>query len=165
LSGAPVAAKDGAPVLLVQSESIPEAIQAELTRLKPGKIVVLGGENSVGASVASQLAGFTTGVGAGAVAGAVGNVSRIAGADRFATSAAISAASFASGVPVVYLANGRNFPDALSGAAVAGDADAPILLVDANSIPAVIQAELTRLRPGKIVVIGGENSVSSAILP
>jgi len=167
LSGAPVAGSQGAPVLLVAADGIPASIASELTRLKPGRIVVLGGENSVGASVAAQLAGFTTGVGAGAgaVAGAVGNVSRIAGADRFATSAAISAASFASGVPVVYLANGRNFPDALSGAAVAGDADAPILLVDADSIPAVIQAELTRLRPARIVVLGGENSVNGAILP
>ncbi|TFC08836.1 cell wall-binding repeat-containing protein [Cryobacterium sp. MDB2-33-2] len=165
LSGAPVAGSQGAPMLLVPTDGIPEPIAAELTRLKPGRIVVLGGENSVGASVASQLAGFTTGVGVGDVAAAAGNVSRIAGADRFATSAAISAASFASGVPVVYLANGSNFPDALSGAAVAGDADAPILLVAADSIPAVIQAELTRLRPGKIVVLGGENSVNSAILP
>ncbi|MCI4658223.1 cell wall-binding repeat-containing protein [Cryobacterium zhongshanensis] len=165
LSAAPVAGSQGAPVLLVPADGIPVAIASELSRLKPGRIVVLGGETSVGTPVASQLAAFTTGAGVGGGAGAAGNVSRIAGADRFATSAAISAASFAPGVPVVYLANGTNFPDALSGAAVAGDTDVPILLVAADSIPAVIQAELTRLRPGKIVVLGGENSVNSAILP
>ncbi|MDY7542551.1 MULTISPECIES: cell wall-binding repeat-containing protein [unclassified Cryobacterium] len=157
LSGAPVAGSQGAPVLLVQEDVIPAAIATELTRLKPGRIVVLGGESSVGASVVAQLGTFTT--------GAAGAVTRIAGDDRFATSAAISAATFAPGLPVVYLASGSNFPDALSGAAVAGDADAPILLTRADNIPAVVQAELNRLRPGKIVVLGGENSVNSAILP
>ncbi|MUN07081.1 hypothetical protein GLX25_08110, partial [Agromyces luteolus] len=49
-----------------------------------------------------------------------GSTSRISGADRYATSAAISAKSFEPGVPVVYIANGTNFPDALSGAPVAG---------------------------------------------
>jgi surface antigen/putative cell wall-binding protein len=157
LSGAAVAGSGGAPVLLVPADGIPAAIATELTRLKPGKIVVLGGESSVGASVVTKLAAFTA---AGAAA-----VSRIAGVDRFGTSAAISAANFTAGVPVVYLANGSTFPDALSGAAVAGAAHAPILLVSADSIPAVIQDELNRLRPGKIVVLGGENSVNSAILP
>jgi putative cell wall-binding protein/surface antigen len=156
LSGAAVAGSQGAPVLLVRDDVIPAAIATELARLKPGRIVVLGGESSVGAAVFEQLKALTTGAGA---------VTRIAGDDRFATSAAISAATFAPGLPVVYLASGSNFPDALSGAAVAGDADAPILLTRADNIPAVVQAELDRLRPGKIVVLGGEDSVNSSILP
>ncbi|WP_432432639.1 cell wall-binding repeat-containing protein [Cryobacterium breve] len=156
LSGAAVAGSQGAPVLLVRDDVIPAAIATELARLKPGRIVVLGGESSVGAAVFEQLKALTTGAGA---------VTRIAGDDRFATSAAISAATFAPGLPVVYLASGSNFPDALSGAAVAGDADAPILLTRADNIPAVVQAELDRLRPGKIVVLGGEDSVNGSILP
>ncbi|MEW5991619.1 MAG: cell wall-binding repeat-containing protein, partial [Chloroflexota bacterium] len=42
-------------------------------------------------------------------------VNRIAGGDRYATAAYISASTFAPGAPVVYVATGLNFPDALAG--------------------------------------------------
>ena len=152
LSGAPVAGAEGGPVLLVAAGSIPKAIQTELTRLHPGKIVILGGTNAVSGVVEADLASSTTGV-----------VSRLSGADRFETSAAISEASFQPNVPVVYIANGYNFPDALSGAPVAGSQKGPVLLVPAGSIPAVIQAELTRLNPSRIVILGGMNAVSEDV--
>ena len=151
LSGAAVAGKNGAPVLLVPSDGIPAVIQAELTRLKPKSIVVLGGESVVSLATETALAASTA-----------GSVTRISGADRFATSAAISFKSFDPGVPVVYIANGLNFPDALSGAPVAGKNDAPVLLVPPDGIPDPIRDELTRLRPGRVVVLGGESVVSRA---
>ncbi len=64
---------------------------------------------------------------------------------------------------VVYLATGTNFPDALSGAAVAGVQGGPVLLTDTTSIPAVIQAELTRLKPQKIVVLGSDASINNTV--
>ena len=114
--------------------------------------MVLGGVNAVSDAVKVTLQSDT-----------VRTVSRLSGSDRFATSAAISAAAFAPGVPVVYIANGFNFPDALSAAPVAGKDGAPVLLVSADSIPAVIQAELTRLMPKSIVVLGGFNAVSNTV--
>ncbi|HEU0236863.1 MAG TPA: cell wall-binding repeat-containing protein, partial [Candidatus Limnocylindrales bacterium] len=54
---------------------------------------------------------------------------RYAGSDRYATAAAISAAHYAPGVAVAYVATGANFPDALAGAAVAGNLGGPLLLV------------------------------------
>jgi putative cell wall-binding protein len=67
------------------------------------------------------------------------------------------------GVPVLYIANGSNFPDALSGAPIAGANKAPVLLVSATSIPAAIAVELGRLKPGHIVVLGGTGSISAAL--
>jgi putative cell wall-binding protein len=93
----------------------------------------------------------------------VSPVSRLSGADRYATSAAISAATFPVGVAVAYIANGGNLPDALSAAPVAALQSAPVLLVPSDSIPAAIQAELTRLHPARIVVLGGVNAVSKAV--
>jgi Cell wall binding domain 2 (CWB2) len=90
-------------------------------------------------------------------------VFRIAGSDRFSTAAAISEASFEPGVPVAYIATGLNFPDALAGAAVAGSQGAPILLVMPNSIPAATATELKRLKPGKIVILGGTGAVSDLV--
>ena len=60
------------------------------------------------------------GGGGGTVVPAVPTVDRLFGADRYATSAAISADGFAPGAPVAFVATGEDFPDALSGAAAAG---------------------------------------------
>jgi hypothetical protein len=51
LSGAPLAAKDGVPLLLVQPAALPAAIGTELTRLDARSMVVLGGDASVGGRV------------------------------------------------------------------------------------------------------------------
>lgn len=93
-----------------------------------------------------------------------GAISRIAGADRFATSALISTRSFPAGARTVYVASGADFPDALSAAALAGAAGGPLLLVQQSGVPAVILTELRRLDPDRIVVAGGTGVVSDAVL-
>ena len=93
----------------------------------------------------------------------VGLVTRLAGASRYETAAAISAASFSPNVPVAFVATGLSFPDALAGAAVAGWAGGPVLLVPGTSIPTAIANELTRLNPGRIVVLGGTGVVSEGV--
>lgn len=152
LSGAAVAGTQEVPVLLVRRDVISDEVRAELIRLTPGRIVILGGSGVVDDSVADALQAYTT-----------GDVTRLAGEDRYATSAAISAANFAPGVPVVYIASGLDFPDALSGAAVAGMQEVPVLLVRRDSIPDVVKAELTRLAPGRIVILGGTGVVSDLV--
>jgi VCBS repeat-containing protein len=152
LSGAPVAGIKHAPILLVTTNAIPTSVAAELTRLKPGKIVVLGGPSVVASAVITKLHTYT-----------IGSVIRLAGSDRYATSAVVSKANFAAGVPVVYIASGLGFPDALSGAPVAAIKGGPILLVPGTSIPSVIKTELTRLKPAKIVILGGTSVVSSTV--
>ncbi len=89
---------------------------------------------------------------------------RLAGSDRYSTAAAISAATYAPGVSVVYVASGVGFADALAGAPAAGTAGGPLLLVPGSSIPSVIAAELSRLQPGRIVVLGGASVVSDGVL-
>ena len=88
------------------------------------------------------------------------SVNRVAGADRFETSVAVSRAGFSPGVPVVYLANGLNWPDALSAGPAAAHLGGPLLLVAPHRLPEVVRAELQRLRPKRIVVVGGTESVS-----
>lgn len=93
-----------------------------------------------------------------------GTVSRIAGSDRYSTSALISTRAFPAGASTVYIASGANFPDALAAAALAGAADGPLLLVTPTAVPAVILAELRRLGPDRIVVAGGPGVISDAVL-
>ena len=92
-----------------------------------------------------------------------GTVTRLSGTDRYKTSAAISAANFNPGVPVAYIATGLGFADAMSGAPVAGIKGGPILLVPGTSIPSAIAAELTRLKPANIVILGGTGVVSASV--
>lgn len=153
LSGSAAAGAGRGPVLLVPPTNIPSAVAAELTRLHPARIVVLGGTGAVSAAVENQLSSFAS-------------ATRVAGGDRYATSAAISSTAFASGPhPVAYIASGEDFPDALSGGALAAGATGggPLLLVTRDAIPAAITTELNRLRPSKIVVLGGPGAVGAAV--
>ena len=67
------------------------------------------------------------------------------------------------GIDVVYVAVGTNYPDALGvgpGAAING---APIILVPTNPpLDPATTAELVRLDPQHVVIIGGTSAVSSA---
>jgi len=65
--------------------------------------------------------------------------------------------------PVAYVATGANFPDALGAGPIAGITDAPILLVQKDAIPQATKAELTRLHPTRIVIVGGTAVISSAV--
>jgi putative cell wall-binding protein len=151
LAGAPAAARAKGPVLLTARNELPGATATELARLKPSVIVVLGGTGVVSDRVVSKLRGYA------------GTVVRWAGANRYATAARISASSFAPGVGVAYLATGDTFPDALSGGAVAGKVGGPILLVTQSGVPAATAAELDRLNPGRIVLLGGTSMIGEAV--
>lgn len=152
LAGGPAARVGGGPLLLTERFGLPGATSAELTRLRPGRIVVLGGTGAVSDGVLSALRGYTT-----------GGVSRVAGADRYATAAAISRATFGSGSDVVYVATGENYPDALAAGAAAAYVRAPILLVRAGSIPTPSLTELKRLGPERIVIVGGAGVISTGV--
>ena len=66
---------------------------------------------------------------------------------------------------MAYIANAYSFPDALAGAAAAGTIKGPVLLANSTGAlnPATI-AELTRLNPVNIVVLGGTGVISDAVL-
>lgn len=150
LSAGAIAGRNSGPVLLVRRDGIPDSVLAELARLKPKRIEVLGGQNAVGRSVADALT-------------ALAPTSRVSGADRFATSAALSAATFTARAGSAYIASGTTFPDALAGGPLAAATDSPVLLVQHDAIPAEIAAELRRLDPARIVVLGGTNAVSQSV--
>ncbi|GAA1758072.1 cell wall-binding repeat-containing protein [Agromyces humatus] len=153
LAAAPMAGMEGGPVLLSPSGSLPKSVATEITRLKPARIVIVGGASVVSEAVVAQVDALTA-----------GTVKRIAGADRYATAVAISKSRFASTAPVVYLASGETFPDALAGAPSAGAAKGPVLLTQHGRLPSVVEREIQRLRPAKIVVLGGAGAVGAAVV-
>ena len=66
-------------------------------------------------------------------------------------------------MPVAYVSNGLDFPDALSGAPAAGGQGGPVLLTRTDALSASVAAELTRLKPKKIVVLGGTGVLSTSL--
>ncbi|MGX5681778.1 cell wall-binding repeat-containing protein [Schumannella luteola] len=91
-------------------------------------------------------------------------VDRVAGADRFETSADIALASYPGGADTVYVATGQNYPDALAAGPAAAAEGAPLLLVPSTgALPLSIRTALDALDPANIVVVGGTPSVSAAV--
>jgi hypothetical protein len=58
LAAGPAAAELGGPILLVRQDSIPGAVETELDRLNPDKIIVVGRRSHVSSSVMTQLEAF-----------------------------------------------------------------------------------------------------------
>lgn len=88
---------------------------------------------------------------------------RLAGNDRYATAVEVSEDAFPAGASAVFIATGTGFADALSAAPAAASVNAPLLLTPASSLPAVVAAEIDRLDPTTIYVVGGTGAVSTAV--
>ncbi|WKK70691.1 cell wall-binding repeat-containing protein [Rathayibacter oskolensis] len=74
---------------------------------------------------------------------------RLAGSDRYATSVAATSAVFSPGIPVLYLASGAKWPDALSAAPAAAAQGGALLLTDPDRLPPVVADEIRRLDPAR----------------
>jgi type VII secretion-associated serine protease mycosin len=151
LAGGAAAAAEGAPLLLTGPETLSAATALELQRLRPGRIVVLGGTIAVSTAVESQLQAITSGA-----------IERRAGGDRYETATRTSAAVFRS-ADTVFVATGRDFPDALAGVPAAGLSGAPLLLVDGGVVPAATATEIGRLGAKQAVILGGEAAIPSEL--
>ncbi|MEO6941866.1 MAG: cell wall-binding repeat-containing protein [Terrimesophilobacter sp.] len=154
LSAAPAAAKDRGPLLLVKQNELPTAVETEIMRLKPAKIVVAGMEGSISEAVFTQLSKLAPTV-------------RVGGVDRFDTSRLIAQATFAAGTTTTaFIATGTMFPDALSASAAAGSLGAPVILVRGTDT-AVDQPTIDLLQSlgvTKIFVTGGPAVVTPELV-
>jgi putative cell wall-binding protein len=150
LAAVPLAARTHSPVLLTRPDRLPGAVNDELRRLAPGRIVVLGSQGAVSAEVASALAELTP-----------GSVSRLAGVDRYATAAAVAAAL--GPATSTYLATGVAFPDALAAGPAAASMGAVVLLTKPTALPAPTVTQLQLQQPSRLLVAGGISAVSDEV--
>lgn len=152
LAAAPAAALNGGPLLLNGGASVLPVVKAEIQRLRPQRVVVVGGPNAIPDSVVTDLRSL------------VGTVDRINGADRYDTARKVVADAFGS-VSNAYLATAHNYPDALSAAAAAGAQGIPVLLVDgaSSAVDGNTRALINQLGITKVTVVGGTAVVSPGI--
>ncbi|HAS12835.1 MAG TPA: hypothetical protein DCS55_20355 [Acidimicrobiaceae bacterium] len=151
LAAAPLAAAEGAPILLAGADRLPAATSEALSELGADRVLVLGGEAAIGAAVEAQLVadGY--------------DVSRTAGTDRFDTAAQLAEAAFPDGAAVALLTTGRDFPDALAAAPLSAARGGPILLVDGNSVPPATSEALDDLGVDEVLLLGGTAVVGEPV--
>jgi putative cell wall-binding protein len=93
-------------------------------------------------------------------------ITRMGGKDRFETNAQIVEQSWQSADTVVIVrGSGDNkFADAMSASTLAYQYDAPILLVNQDTIPDTIRTVLVKLKPSRAFIVGGTGVVSDKII-
>lgn len=156
------AGEEHGPILLTAHRDLTDPTRAALDELTPTRAIVLGGPAAVHPDVMTELEnrGYD-------------EVVRIAGDDRYETAAEIAFAygtdpfgdvGTLDGQRTALLANGQVFADALAAGPVAANQAFPLLLTPPTSTHPATDDRLRALDIERIVVVGGEDAVSSAVV-
>ncbi|MFY0761497.1 cell wall-binding repeat-containing protein [Metabacillus dongyingensis] len=153
LAGSPLAYHLNAPILLTAPKKLPGSTLEELRRLKPQKVIILGGTDAISEDVKQEISkiGITT--------------ERISGKNRYETSIKIANKLGASKEKAI-LATGTNFPDALAIAPYAAENGYPILLTNPGKLDKMVSSYLKDVK--STIIVGGKAAVKpevEALLP
>lgn len=145
LAAAGPAAALGAPILLVNRDSLPAATAEVLSELGITSTVVTGGTAVVSDAVLAQLP----------------NPTRVSGANRYETAVAIAVDAISRGVPSsrVWVARGDLGPDALA----AAPAGWPLLLSETGRLPNAAQLFLSGNPVAEVHLLGGEAALAREV--
>lgn len=167
LTAGPAAASLDAPLLLTQANTLPAATAAELKRLTPSTVYVVGGTDRISEATLAAITAAATPTApttpeASPSASPTVSVQRIAGTDRYDTAVQIANKFFPQADGVV-LTRGDTFPDALSGGAAAAAAGVPLMITEPTQIPTSVNTWLTNKTFTASLIVGGTTSVSDGI--
>lgn len=157
LSVSALAAARKLPVLLTKPDALPGATATELRSLGVNRVLIGGGDAAVSASV-SDAVDAMTGV----------NVTRVAGDDRYDTSARLAAYAVAQGwvAPArVGVSSGVSYPDALSGGVATGIEGGALVLTATDALPAPVSDFIAAhgYNGMPIIVYGGTVAIRSTV--
>lgn len=154
-----LAASKGWPILLSNPGKLSPTVQAFLASDKPTAVYIVGGEGVMRESILDQIINLLPNT----------QIQRLGGNDRFETLSKILN-MFYPHPSQIYVADGDDFADALSGSPLAASQDAPILLVNpkSNQLPQSIENYLITLRNNNVKpqvnVLGGDSAVPERLL-
>lgn len=154
LAAAPFATKKRAPLLLTAPKSLNSATKAELKRLKPRTVYVMGSKSAISTKVAKKIKAMKI------------RVVRLGGKNRYETAVKIVRAGWGTKhVESMFIATGLDFPDALSGGAAAAGINAPVLLVKGTdkSMSREVKAQVKAMKPSNVFIAGNTKMVSTRI--
>lgn len=145
LAVASFAATEGLPILLTLPNSLPEVTKEALNSLGITETIVVGGTGVVSEEVFNQLP----------------NPTRVSGADRYLTTVELFK-YFNPTSDLIYVATGRGFADALTGATLAAKHNTGILLIR-DPIPLVIEQYINTSDIKRIRLFGGKTAISDDV--
>lgn len=152
LSVSSIAASKGYPILMSNANNLPTEIVEVINNIQPSKVFIVGGEGSLTSSIIDQTKKVVPSLDI--------NIVRIGGISRYETSLNVCK-YFNLDTDTALIANGKNFPDALSGSALATKLNAPIILTDGSNI--ITQKRyLDSMNYSNLILLGGKGAVSEA---
>ena len=154
LSISPVAGMKGWPVVFATATGLPAATSAFVKSNKIKTVYIVGGAGVVGSGVEAQLKAL-----------GVTSVIRLAGTDRYDTSAKVATQFKASFTSSVSVATGTEFADALTGGVLSAKLKIPMLLLDpSKGASPGEKAYAKALTAPKVYVYGGTGALSDAVV-
>ncbi len=145
LSVASHAAKEGLPILLTQKNVMPKVTKDAINRLGVTETILVGGPAVISKKVENSLP-WTT---------------RLDGKDRYETNVSV-ANYFGVKSKYAYIATGKTYADALTGAVLSAKNDSAVILVH-DRVPEVVTRYITNQQIKKLTIYGGENAVNNKV--
>lgn len=155
LSSAALAGKGDGPILLINDNNI-DKILSEINRLGAKEIVFVGG-NSISKANEEKVKEFAESKSS--------VVSAFAGENRYETAIKVAEETIAKrgNKGKVIIADGRNYPDAVSIAPYASKEGIPVILVNGNNVPKEVKDFLNKYKIKDAIVVGGTNAVGKDV--
>lgn len=154
LSVSSVASSKGYPILITRKTNLPDEVKNTISTIKPSHIYIIGGNAAVSNEVINEVKSLIPDLDDN-------KIERISGETRYETSLSI-AKSFNLDSDTAVIANGANFPDALSGSALAAKLNAPIILTNGQDIE-VQRTFIDSKNFSNLILLGGLAAVDITI--
>lgn len=154
LSAAAASGKASASLLLTPAAALHPDAAAEIKRLAPQRVVLVGGSGVLSDKVAQQVADAVP----------TAKVERLAGKNRYETSR-MAAQLGGQSQPQILIATGRDYPDALSAASAGNGTGSPVLLVNgvATRLDDATVATIRKVGARSATIVGGDGAVTPGI--
>lgn len=157
LAASPIAYAKARPILLTRPDALSPQVKGALSTFGAKDVIVLGSTGAVSAAVETSLSSTVR-----------GEVSRLAGADRYATARTIATYGRTNGLSYscAAIATGGNFPDALAGGAMAGRMGTVLLLTPSTMLDSEL-AEMMLAEPrafGTPHTLGSDGALKPIVL-
>ncbi|WP_051865660.1 cell wall-binding repeat-containing protein [Metabacillus indicus] len=144
LAAAPYASKQGIPIYLTNPTEISALTLSHLNKME--KVIILGSDDAVADKIESSIKADTV---------------RIKGETRYETAEQFIK-TFNMGHHDVFVATGKDFPDALAGAALAGKRDSVILFTKKDEIPVATERLIRNRGFSHFTFLGDEGVLNTA---
>ncbi len=139
------AARNGYPILLTKTDSLPSATKKVLSKYK--NTIVVGGTGVISEKIMND----------------VPNGKRYSGENRYDTVSEVVNGLNVKFGENVYVATGQSYADALTGSVLAAKKNSSLVLVQKDKVPTPVQNVLNSVNSSNASIIGGTGAISSNV--